>query len=708
MGCKSREYLQSKGLELIDKYAYCEDTPAIESRFGKRKYLSKDEFERKTDSLFRYEFANVTIGFDWSQITDAVYSERGSEKKNKLLTLSTSNIEILRKIKDVYPNDVKIIYCYIDTFCLESLFTKLPNISADEYGIRMAMGRTIKDSYTTNTDVFDYTVIYGGESSIFDYNALYKQFDAILKTIEHKENDIANEKYDIFISYCGEQVSFARDLMEVLCNSNIKVFNPYTIAVGDAFKEKIEQAILNTRVYVPILSKKSLESQSFLSELKMAISLSKNSGTVIYPIAFDYDDINWGEYRNILGLADKRVYRVDKTNYRGSICFIDDWFKFMFTAEATLGELSSKVKEYIGVGSVEKAINAQSQYILILQKYLSAWQKEEVNLLISAYIKYLDLLLQHKQLDKASIIIDKILSLISEKNISRFQGEFTRLLVEFSVASENDQVILDKINACNQDLVELKVKFINKRDSKKAIEHSSSDTIDPLVDKIAAYGKATIELFEALFENGLAPGYRETLMSAYDRILGYCKSVNLGNEIPAMCIDKIAELKNSLQSNETSSCGESTLQSLKVYLGQALPNTGNYDVFISHKSADDAIATKVYEYLQQTGRVAFCDHFTLRELHDSEYDKRIVESLENSKHLVVVASDPEYLKDKWVYSEWHRFYNDKRLNRRNGNLILVLSDDLMDRVGDLPSDLRDGIEIIKTSEFRNRIDDLLW
>lgn len=145
-----------------------------------------------------------------------------------------------------------------------------------------------------------------------------------------------------------------------------------------------------------------------------------------------------------------------------------------------------------------------------------------------------------------------------------------------------------------------------------------------------------------------------------------------------------------------------------MYLGQALPNTGNYDVFISHKSADDAIATKVYEYLQQTGRVAFCDHFTLRELHDSEYDKRIVESLENSKHLVVVASDPEYLKDKWVYSEWHRFYNDKRLNRRNGNLILVLSDDLMERVGELPSDLRDGIEIIKTSEFRNRIDDLLW
>lgn len=708
MGYKSREYLQSKGLDLIDKYAYCEDIPTIESRFGKRNYLSKDEFEKKTDSLFRYEFANVTIGFDWSQITDAVYSEGNLKKKNKLLTLSTSNIEILRKIKDVYPNDVKIIYCYIDTLCLESLFTKLPNISADEYGVRMAMGRTIKDSYTTNADIFDYTVIYGGESSIFDYAALYKQYDAILKTIEDSEKVIAIEKYDIFISYCGEQVSFARDLIETLRNSNIKVFNSYSIAIGNNFKDEIEQAILNSRVYVPILSKKSLESQSFLSELKMAISSSKNSGTVIYPIAFDYDDLNWDKYNSILGLADVQAYRVNKTNYAGSINFIDDWFSFMFTAETSLGELSNKVKECISAGLMAKAIETQQQYIVMLKNYLSVWHKDDSNMLISAQIKYFDLLLQHRDLDKAGKMIDEILSLISAKNMSRFEDEFIRLLVEFSNAIGNYQIVLDKIDVCNQDFAALKEKFIHRKEEIKTIEHESCDVAGPLVDKIAAYGKATVELFEALFENGFAPGYKETLMSAYDRILGYCKTVKLGNDIPAMCIDRIAELKNSLQSSETSSCGENTLQSLKVYLGQALPNTGNYDVFISHKSADDAIATKIYDYLQQTGRVAFCDHFTLRELHDSEYDKRIVESLENSKHLVVVASDPEYLKDKWVYSEWHRFYNDKRLNRRNGNLILVLSDDLMERIGELPSDLRDGIEIIKTSEFRNRIDDLLW
>lgn len=324
---------------------------------------------------------------------------------------------------------------------------------------------------------------------------------------------------------------------------------------------------------------KNLESQSFLSELKMAISSSKNSGTVIYPIAFDYDDLNWDAYRNMLGLANIQAYRVNKTNYAGSINFIDDWFSFMFSAEATLGELSNKVKECVNAGLLAKAIETQQQYIVVLKNYLSGWRKDDLNILISAHIRHLDLLLQHKQLNKASIIIDEILSLISAKNISRFEDEFMRLLVEFSVAIENDQVIIDKINAYNQDLIGLKEKFIHNKESRKTIERASRDIVDPLVNKIAAYGKATIELFEALFENGFAPGYRETLMSAYDRILGYCKSVNLGNETPAMCIDRIAELKNSVQSGETSSYGESTLQSLKVYLGQALPNTGNYDSF---------------------------------------------------------------------------------------------------------------------------------
>ena len=143
--------------------------------------------------------------------------------------------------------------------------------------------------------------------------------------------------------------------------------------------------------------------------------------------------------------------------------------------------------------------------------------------------------------------------------------------------------------------------------------------------------------------------------------------------------------------------------------GQALPDTGKFDVFISHKSADDAIASRVYDYLKQSGRVVFCDHYTLGEMHDTRYDKRIREALDNSKHLILIASNPDYLKSGWVYDEWHGFYNDLREeNREDGNLILILSDDLLTQKKDLPPELRDNRLIIKTSEFRNEIDKYLW
>lgn len=154
--------------------------------------------------------------------------------------------------------------------------------------------------------------------------------------------------------------------------------------------------------------------------------------------------------------------------------------------------------------------------------------------------------------------------------------------------------------------------------------------------------------------------------------------------------------------------GKKTLQSLKVYLGQALPETGHFDVFISHKSADDMRADKIYNHLKLCGYEVFCDHHTLSELHDSNYDKRVTAALQNSKHLILVSSDPEYVKDQWVYYEWHMFFSEKRENRRNGNLIMVLSDDLMSRKAELPAELRDGLEIIKMSEFRDRISKYLW
>lgn len=135
LGRKCRDYLQSKKYELVEKYNYAENHPIIESRFGERLYLSKDDFFAKTDSLFRYNVANIMIGFNWEQISEAVY-----HNKNKLLTCASADVGMLRKIKEVFKENVHIIYCYVDAVALEGLFVNLPGMTAKEYGSRMAMG----------------------------------------------------------------------------------------------------------------------------------------------------------------------------------------------------------------------------------------------------------------------------------------------------------------------------------------------------------------------------------------------------------------------------------------------------------------------------------------------------------------------------------------------------------------------------------------
>ena len=80
----------------------------------------------------------------------------------------------------------------------------------------------------------------------------------------------------------------------------------------------------------------------------------------------------------------------------------------------------------------------------------------------------------------------------------------------------------------------------------------------------------------------------------------------------------------------------------------------------------------------------------------------IFEAIDRSKHMVLIGSNPDYLKTAWVKDEWSTFNNEIREGRKNGNLILLLSDDIASDKGRLPCQLRQK-EIVKMSEFRNRL-----
>lgn len=713
LGRKCRDYLQDKGYELVDKYSYAEEQPIFESRFGKRVYLSKDEFYAKTDSLFRYNVTNIEVGFNWEQISDAVYNN-----KNKLLTCASVDVGMLRKIKEVYKEKVQIIYCYVDAVALEGLFVNLLGMTAEEYGSRMAIGLSIKECYSQNVDLFDSVVIYGGEGSVFNYENMFQQLDAVVNEPKKPEDD-DGKKYDIFLSVNhkdtvhskeNHHAEFIEELIDLLTYRGIRVFySCKDLKPGDVFSKSIKEAICRARVFLPIVSCDSLNNSYFEEELKIAVKAAQNSALIIKPISLD--GVVLPEW-----MSEYSAYNVKSEHYQESVNFVEDWFTAMFSGEATLKKLSEEIDTCVKTGLYDRACELQGSYVTTLHNHLNMWHRIGTVEKVNAWIKYLNFSVRIEDLDRGSRIVNSLLSEVSDDLDVSFYNNIARCIVNFcdvsnisademyerfykflSVSNYNQQRFFEAFNALYD---------LTKREQPNDNEESEDNT---LTDKIAAYSNASVELFEALFEKGMVQGYREALISAYNRIIDYCKTVSLGSPITEKCLDRVSELKAThITEYDETERGKKTLQSLKVYLGQALPDTGNYDVFISHKSADDMLADKVYDYLKNSGFEVFCDHHTLGELRDSNYDKRVMEALGKSKHLILVASSPDYVKDGWVHDEWHHFHSDKRDKYRNGNLIMILSDDLLPRKSELPIELRDGYEIIKTSEFRDRINNYLW
>ena len=106
--------------------------------------------------------------------------------------------------------------------------------------------------------------------------------------------------------------------------------------------------------------------------------------------------------------------------------------------------------------------------------------------------------------------------------------------------------------------------------------------------------------------------------------------------------------------------------------------------------------------MTQSGKEVFFAKETLPQLGDSEYRAAIFDAIERSKHMVVVSSQPDYLKTKWVKKECDTFDNEVTDGRKDGTLILVLADDIVANKGNLPIELR-AKKIVKMSEFRSRL-----
>lgn len=96
-----------------------------------------------------------------------------------------------------------------------------------------------------------------------------------------------------------------------------------------------------------------------------------------------------------------------------------------------------------------------------------------------------------------------------------------------------------------------------------------------------------------------------------------------------------------------------------------------YDVFISCKSEDYALAREIHDFLTSKNYSVFLADADLRRVGRARYGKVIDEALESATHLVLFASKPSYVVSTYVEEEWRIFLEEQRSGRKSGNLLTV-------------------------------------
>lgn len=284
MGKKSRQYFLDQGFENIQKYNYVPVDFALPARFGKRQESSK---EVVMNCDFIYENNGMLVGFNKEQIIDAV---RG--RKKCLITTSSNTIDFIRQIKAAYGEYVTVIGTYIDDRTLKKMFETLPNVTEDELKRRIVTGVQIKESILADRKLFDYIVMYGGEDSPFNYEALVTQYDYMIERAEHREKELNDKMYVempyaggenyIFVSYSHADIGRVFPILHKLQLAGFRIWYDEGINGGENWRKILASKIQDVKCkdFLLFASENSIQSRHVRAEINLALDLDKKITTV--------------------------------------------------------------------------------------------------------------------------------------------------------------------------------------------------------------------------------------------------------------------------------------------------------------------------------------------------------------------------------------------------------------------------------------------
>ncbi len=585
------------------------------------------------------------------------------------------------------------------------------------------------------------------EEKVTEYLESSKQaFEAAMDDNERKI-------YDVFISYSFKDREVASKLITLLKERNVSV------KMADGTNPA--QAISASRIFVPIISEASINSQSFKNELFYALNIARNRSKSVIPIYLSSEIVKVKSDINLFLAIYQRIVIYDAEGK--DITDAADRISLVVNEKDNDNVLFSKLSEYISAGLNLKATEVLCE---IVEKQCAKIQQKSDAENYSTLITYLEKMselydftyspeareLAHKKL-KAVSCVSKLRECDTLKNgdlyftsvairliyleheisydcadaitggdvsdgiVSAFPQEQYALKQENYVRKYQELLNCDvsKFTISQMEFILATENYIYKQRDKKnngpvQSEHTAED--EELLRSVAAFTREGNKLFDIISEKQPARDFLKCLITSYERLKGYCDVVG-AKEICAECIDRIEELKYKLnKTDDESKVSEKSENGIKTLLGITSGKSGNYDVFLSHKSDDFDIALQMYEFLRENLKEPFFDRNSLPEMGESKYRKAIMQALDKSKHFVVVISDLSYLESYWVALEMEVFQSEIDEGRKpDSNFLIVATNDVYDKIMSsnkavLPIDYR-RCEIIKIDEYKSVLLDYL-
>ena len=274
VGARARQYFTERGVEVVQKLTYETENVRVRPITGQlNSAISKEEV---LACDYVYENHGRIVGFTLDQIIDAL-----NGKKDCLLTFSADSVELLEQIKATYRHRVVSIFAYIDKRQLEELTTHLSRqATQEEIHHRLEMGRAVKRCYLQNQAMFDETVIYGGEETVFNLDAFCSQLGRIMEKYKNAAKDLIDlpymgDKPYIFVSYARADTAKVVPILKYLQSRGCRIWYDVGIKGGENWVNLLANKIADCTQYIVFSSENAAASKWTHREILQADDANK-------------------------------------------------------------------------------------------------------------------------------------------------------------------------------------------------------------------------------------------------------------------------------------------------------------------------------------------------------------------------------------------------------------------------------------------------